>query len=485
MDLNELDRREEEEKLRAGDGRWTAASLAAWEAQQALIGTLVIEPELTGEIMRRVRSEDFSDAAFRHLFAACRELWMDMKPVDPVTVLDRVGDAYKPTIRDAMNATPSIASWESWCRIVADHAQLGRLRELACRVLDCDRADKARELLLAAQGLLAQRESIKITSFREMAADFLSRVESKTPREYLDWGFPALNERVLITQGRFVVLAAESSVGKTALALQISMGVAKSGKRVGFFSLETSQEDAADRIFANRANVALPDIKRQRLRLDDLQRLSRTAVNDRETAYDLIEAAGCTVEDIRAVTLQRQYDVIFVDYVQLIRSNERETSDQVRAVSKALHTMAIQLKCTVVGLSQVTPPQKNQKGERPELSKENLRESHQLIHDAEAILIMDLTDLKDYGSNRILKVDKNKDGSCARMILHFDARHMRFDYVPPYEDDSITAARERNEKMDANRAERQRKAEARRGPAVAGQTSMEELPDDGEALPFD
>ena len=464
-------------------GAWAAASLAAWEAQQALIGTLVIEPKLTGEIMRRVRPEDFSDAAFRHLFEACRALWMELQPVDPVTVLDRVGDAYKPTIRDAMAATPSTASWASFCRIVTDHARLDRLRELAGRVLECDRADQARELLLQAQGLLATRENIKITSFREMATDFLSRAEDKTPREFLDWGFPALNERVLITQGRLVVLAAESSVGKTALALQISMGVAKSGKRVGFFSLETSREDAADRIFANRANVALPDIKRQRLRLDDMQRLTQTAINDREVAYDLIEAAGCSVDDIRATTLMRQYDVIFVDYVQLIQAPGRDPSEQVRAVSMGLHTLALQLGCTVVGLSQVTPPQKNQKGERPELSKENLRESHQLIHDAEAILIMDLTDLRDYGSHRILKVDKNKDGPCCRMILQFDARHMRFDYVPPFEDPDAAAARERNAKMDANREERRRKASAEAAPEIRGQTVMEELPE--EVTPFD
>lgn len=463
-----------------GDGRWFASSVAAWNAQQELIGILVIEPDLTGEIMRRIRAEDFSDASFRHLFEACRALWLELKPLDPVTLLDRVGDAYEQTIRDAMNATPTTAVWESRCRIVADHARLARLRDLASQVLECERADQARDLLLAAQGLLAQRETIKIIPFQEMSANFLTRMDDKKPREFLDWGFEAINERVLITQGRFVVLAAESSVGKTALALQISVGVAKRGKRVGFFSLETSQEDAADRIFANGANVALTDIKLKRLRLDDMQRLTRAAAADRGISFDLIEAAGCTVEDIRATALMRQYDVIFVDYVQLVRSSERETSDQVRAVSMGLHTLALQLSCTVVGLSQVTPPPKNQKGERPELSKENLRESHQLIHDAEAILIMDLTDLKDYNSHRILKVDKNKDGPCCRMTLRFDAKHMRFDYVPPYEDAAVTAARERNEKMDANREARRQKAAARNAPEISGQAHFTELPDADE-----
>lgn len=455
------------------------SSEKAFSAQQAVIGVLMIEPEkLTGEIMRRLRPEDFTDAPLRNIFTACRQLWLEQKPVDPVTVLDRVGAAYKDEIRAAMVATPSTAAWETYCRIAADCARLRRLQELAAQVLECGRADEARDLLLQAQGLLAQRETIRIVGYQEMASDFLTRIERKDDAAFLDWGFPALNERLTISQGRFVVLAAESSVGKTALALQMAMGLAASGKRVGFFSLETSQEDAADRLFANRADVALPDIKHRRLSDADIRKITRSISADQNAVFELVEAAGCSVEDIRATALMRQYDVIFVDYVQLIRSKGDQPSDQVRAVSMGLHTLSLQLGCTVVGLSQVTPPPKNQKGERAELSKENLRESHQLIHDAEAILIMDLADLKDYSSNRILKVDKNKDGPCARMLLHFDARHMRFDYVPPYEDPAVAGARERNEKMDANREARQAAAAAERA-----QVKLEELTD-AEATPW-
>ena len=455
------------------------ATWAAEQAQQSVIGVLMIEPEkLTGEIMQRLRPEDFTDSTFRTLFTACRQLWLDRKPVDPVTLVDRVGGAYRDTVKEAMIATPSTASWETYCRIVADYARLQQLQTLAAAVLECEHADQARELLLRAQGMLAQRENIKISGYQEMAKDFLDRTQNPAPAEFLDWGFPALNERLFVTQGRFVVLAAESSVGKTALALQIAMGLAKSGRRVGFFSLETSQEDAADRIIANRADVALPDIKRRHLTMPDWVKITQSMSADQAVPFELIEAAGCTVEDIRATTLMRQYEVIFVDYVQLVASKGETPSEQVRAVSMGLHTLSLQLGCTVVGLSQVTPPQKNNQGKRPELSKENLRESHQLIHDAEAILILDLADLNDYGSNRILKVDKNKDGPCTRMILHFDARHMRFDYVPPYEDPAVAGARERVEKMDANREARQAAAEAERA-----QVKMDELPD-GEATPW-
>lgn len=458
----------------------------AYDAQSAVLGSLLLASEkIGGEIMRRLRPEDFRDSSLRNLFTAAREIWLEQKPLDPVTLRDRVGPAYTELIAAVMQATPTAANWDAYCDIVRNDARLSALQDLAHQVLLCEKADEARDLLLRMQGQLAQRESIKITSFNEMASDFFDRMSDETPTDFLDWGFPALNSHLHITQGRFVVLAAESSVGKTALALQIARGLALSGKRVGFFSLETSAPDAADRMMANAGDVPLSAIKRKRLDAPAIRRMTKEAERMYGKTFELVESAGCTVDEIRAVTLMRSYDVIFVDYVQMVQSDAKEPSDQVRAVSLALHTMALQLGCTVVGLSQVTPPPKNQKGQRPELSKDNLRESRQLIHDAEAILILDLSDLSDYSSNRIFKVDKNKDGPCCRLILSFDAAKMRFEYVPPVEDESVTRARDRVEKMDRNREERREKAAAQARDAIDGQTGFYELDEEeGGELPF-
>ena len=176
--------------------------------------------------------------------------------------------------------------------------------------------------------------------------------------------------------------------------------------------------------------------------------------------------------------------MIFVDYVQLLQAEGESPAQQVRAISMDLHRMSQQLGVTVIGLSQVTPPPKDAKGRRPELSKENLRESHQLIHDAEAILILDLTDLKDYGSTRVLKVDKNKDGPCCRMLLRFDARHMRFVYQPPVRDPEDIAAAERAAVKDRNREERNEKNAQDRREREAQESAFRELEGGEEELPF-
>ena len=411
---------------------------AAAQAQASLIGSLLLEPKLAGEIFRAVEPDDLSEPSLRTIFQAARELWLSQQPVDPVTLLDRVGDRYGETIADAMRVTPSAANWEAYAKLVRNDARLRRIREAAMAVVSCENADEAAKALAVAQGLLADRESVKISSFLAMSNDFWDRMQDPNP-EYLDLGFDALNKQVRISAGRFVLLAAESSVGKTALALQLALGIARGGKRVGFFSLETSAPDAMDRIVAQSAGVPLPVIKAHKLGPAFTKRIVDMMSRDGGIPFDLIEAAGSTVDDVRAVTLQRRYDVIFVDYVQLLRAEGDGSTQQVRQISMDLHRMSQQLGVTVVGLSQVTPPTPDKNGVRKEISKEHLRESHQLIHDAEVILIMDLSDRTNYNSDRILKIDKNKDGPCGRIILRFSPKFMRFDFVPPHEKKTVDA----------------------------------------------
>ena len=460
-------------------------AVSAYDAQSAVLGSLLLESEkLSGEIFHRLRPEDFTDGSLRSLFTAARELWLDQKRIDPVTLLDRAGAAYGDLLADVLQHTPTAANWESYAAIVKNNAKLAQLRGVALRILDCEKADEARELLLDAQGLLAQRESIKIFSYRDMLNGQLDRLQDGTPPDFLDWGFPQLNARLFIKQGRFVVLGAESSVGKTAFSLQLARGIALKGKRVGFFSLETDHDDAIDRSTANAADVKLANIKQKKLNGFMLEQIIDEFKKNGDAPLDLIEAAGCTVEEIRAKTLAERYDVIFIDYVQLISSTGDGSTEQVRTISMGLHTLALQLGVTVVGLSQVTPPEKKKNGERRRLRKDDLRESKQLGIDAEAVLLLDLTDPDDYRSPRVLIIDKNKDGPPGQMLLAFDAQHMRFTYQPPYVGPEQEAADERNAKMDKNKKDQKKKEAAKAKTQVDGQAVFEDLPDDGEVLPF-
>jgi replicative DNA helicase len=124
--------------------------------------------------------------------------------------------------------------------------------------------------------------------------------------------------------------------------------------------------------------------------------------------------------------IQRGYDAIVVDYLQLINADGEKRWDIVTNISMQLHRLAQQIGVTVIGLSQITPPDAG--GKKARLTMDSLRESRQLKHDADVILLLENCD--DFPGGRTLTVAKNKDGRRNQgMKLVFDAEHMTFSYA--------------------------------------------------------
>ena len=438
-----------------------SAKVKSLDAETAVIGSLMIDADhVAGPIFHRLRPDDFGNQERRNVFKAAQKLWLDQRPLDPVTVLAEAGKDYEKLIYECMMATPTATNAEEYAKIVETEAQLRRLRDVGMRMsLHMDDLDTARKLLSEAEGLLSTQRKDRSRTYREMLEDFLDRQNDTKPLDYLDWGIEELNRNVKISHGRFVILGAQSSVGKTALDLKQAYNIGKSGKRVGFFSYETSLEDAEDRIFANTASVDLARTKTKNLNYMDIEELMREG-NYADSVNLTVEDSGSwTIDELRAITLAKRYEVIFIDYVQIIPGDSRKPRwEVVTETSMALHRMAQNLGVTVIALSQVTAPEKDSKGRRRALTKEDLREAQQLGNDAEAVLLMDLTILGNYDSERELRIDKNKDGGRGRIYLKFDPAHMRF---TPCEKPEHLKKKEFREEMArvAKENKEQRKAE--------------------------
>ena len=456
------------------------------QAEEAVIGAILIDGEaVLPELMQTLRAEDFSDQTLRHLFEAAAALWTEKKPVDPVTIGAALGmsDSYGQIAAEIMERTPTAANAMEYAKIVRERAQLRALQSTGWALTNCTTLAEARELFSRAATLSGERSSMRSRKWRDLAMEFMATLDAP-PDEYLTLGIPELTDAARVQRGQYVVLGAYNSVGKTALSLQMAFALADSGLRVGYFSLETADKLLTRRVFAQQAQTRLRAIQEHRLTKEEV--LRATAVTEKSWNYELelIEAAGSTVAEIRAATLAKRLEVIFIDYVQLLTTGDNIVQE-LRGVSIALRTLAQTLGVTVVVLSQVTLPQRDpKKKQRPYLRKENLRESQQLANDADVVLLLDLSDPDDYEGNRILLMDKNKDVGQARMLLKFDGPRLTFSYIPPLRDSDQQKADERNETMDRNRKERQEKEAAKAKTALDGQETFEELPDDGGPLPF-
>ena len=457
------------------------AVLSAWEqAQYSVIGSLLRAPdEWAGEIFQSATPSMFGNQSLRHVFEAARELWSAGTPVDPVTLGAKAGQEYAQTIVDCVNLTPTAVNAGAYLKILREQARLSAMQVEALSISTAETVEDATESYEKIGKLLAATEDIEDYSLTEMIGMYLDRMNDPTPPDYLHFGMDRLDSALAVTPGMFLIIGADSSTGKTALALQFAVHIAKSGKRVGFFSLETPQEPLQNRILSQHqlAGIPVPSSQQKKLTDEDYARAAQAGILSQDIPLRVIRKAN-TLEKIRARTLQRRFEVIFIDYVQLIDVQGKERFDVVTRISMGLHRMAQELGIVIVGLSQVTPPEK---GKKVKLTVDDLRESRQLKQDADIVLLMTRsTDKDDPPEARILEVAKNKDGRRPKLRLNFDPTHMTF--TPLITMDDIRS----DGRVVRQQQEMRRKAQEKTDPVPADVKpgEMAELSEELEDIPF-
>lgn len=403
-----------------------AAERNRWSmAEQAVIGSMLIDPRCCGEVFQATTAEMFPDRTFRRLYEVTRRLWTEGQPVDPVTVCAGAGDGivYAETIAEVMKITPTAANVMEYCAVLSRCLRFQTFRSAAYEILNAPTLDECQHIWQKLGLELMGAEKLRCQTLAEAISGYLDRMNDATPPETIDFGIKQLDQCLKLRRGKFVILGADSSAGKTALALQFSYHAAGTGKKVGFFSLETDNDTLTDRLMAEEQTAAVPlkNSKNHALRKIDYEKVVQVAMGKTAQSLYLIDACE-TLDDIRTLTVQMGFDLIVVDYLQLINAPGDKRWDIVTNISMQLHRLARKLNVTVLGLSQITP-----KGDGKALTMDDLRESRQLKHDADAILLLELC--KDFPNGRTLTIAKNKDGRRnTGMKLDFEPQHMTFSY---------------------------------------------------------
>lgn len=264
-------------------------------------------------------------------------------------------------------------------------------------------------------------------------------------------------------QGDVVVIGGYPSAGKTALALQMAMWMARKW-RVGFFSLETDHQKVTDRAIAMLNDISFTAIKRRGLTDKDWERFAAKSAENAGLKFTLIEAAGWSVSDITSAAEAYDFDVIFIDYVQLIRPSSTRImrSEQVAEISRELHAFAQSRKKLVIELAQLIReerPAMQKKANKPQQNEprmSDLKESGQLEQDADMIfMVYRPVEGGDYdpAKSRFLRIVKNKEGLLLRTLLWFDGDKQTFTPMTMEtareveEDKKIVERNARNERM--------------------------------------
>lgn len=389
--------------------------------QASVIGSMLIDERTVGPTLGKITGEDFVTDAYRKIYFSIRKLFSDGAAVDPVTVVNALAsdesvDWYD-LVKGCMEVTPTAANVDVYVPIMRQQARLERIRHLGGLLQTVQDEDAARGYIAQLEGNLADNPRMRTVTMEQGLTDFLER--QKTKERYYSWGLKELDDRMYIGSGKYVLIGGYASHGKTAFALSVALTMAKD-HRVGFYSLETDDKTLHDRLVSTMAKISMGRIKRREMEQDDYDELTRISGDYISRKLEVIMAGGCTVEDIYSHAQAHRYDIILVDYVQLIRGTQgRGRTEEITSVSIALHTKAQTTGITVIGLAQLSRPDTQGKQQRAPRLKD-LRESGQLEQDADAVLMLYKEEPDNPHSRRVLSIEKNKEGEVGRVFLSFD-----------------------------------------------------------------
>ncbi len=400
-------------------------AVSGLEAQQAVIGSMLIDPRCVRAVMGAVQESDFTDGACRNTFSAIRRLLLAGRPIDHVLIQDEVhgGASWVAWARELMELTPTAANVLEYCKKTREHAVVYRFRELCGQGLTVTAQEDALRLAQKMSGLFVDNIQERKVSATEMAQNFIRRVTSKEKPEYLPWGIPTADRTVYAELGDMILLGGYPSAGKTLLSVQMALAQAKR-YRVGYYSLETREEKMADRIFAHLAKVSLTSIKERDLTDDQLGALAQAASYfSSGIPVDYFNASGWTAADISSSAVANGYQIIYIDYIQLVDGKGKNDYERVSGVSRDLKNFANRTKTTIVALAQLTRAEKVTKDKQTFFlppTMQSFKESGQLEQDADAAFLLWPSDPNDNTSQRVLKLGKNKEGEKFTRYLSFD-----------------------------------------------------------------
>ena len=427
------------------------------EAEKALLGAIILKPDVMHDVSVTVFPESFYADKHRNIFSAISQIFSKGDPIDLVSVvtklkdmsvLDRVGGAAY--ITELIEMVPAAGNATYYAEQVLNKSTLRNLIHAADDIAeigfgDPESVDEAldqaeKKIFQATQAPSSQKFFPIGTALKEAWERFEHLSENQDVRRGVPSGFTALDNVLSgFQKSDLVILAARPSMGKTTFALDIARNAAlQYGSSVGIFSLEMSSQQLVDRMLAAESGVDSWKLRTGRLSNDhEYEALQDAMTKLHKAPIHIIDDPALNIVKMRSAArrLKNEYglDMLIVDYLQLMSPTLTKNSDsmvqQVTEISRSLKILARELEVPVIALSQLSRAVE-QRGGKPRLS--DLRDSGSIEQDADVVMFIHREDKmnKDKEAERPniaeILIEKHRNGPTGHAALVVDGAHVRF-----------------------------------------------------------
>lgn len=425
------------------------------EAEQGVLGAMLLSPNVAAEISEVLRDDDFFYPAHALIYKAMMDLYADGKEIDPVLLmgrldrfneLERAGGA--PYIHTLLASVPTAANARYYAEIVAEKAVLRRLVDAGTRVvqLGYEAAEDAEieSVLDRAQQYVFNVSQHKKSDDYKLLADLIDPtidelVQLQTHgglEKGVPTGFADLDKLTNgLHAGQMIIIAARPGVGKSTLALDFMRSCSiHHGKTSVVFSLEMSSSEILMRLLSAESEVKLADMRAGRISKDEWAKVERTLTRIQDAPLFIDDSPNLTMMEIRTkarkIKQQHGLDLIVLDYLQLMSSGKKVESRQqeVSEFSRSLKLLAKELEVPLIAISQLNRGPESRTDKRPQLA--DLRESGSLEQDADMVMLLYRPDSQDRDSERAGEADiilaKHRGGPIDTITVAQQLHYSRF-----------------------------------------------------------
>ncbi len=425
------------------------------EAEQSVVGAMLMDRDAIMTALEIISGKDFYQTAYGAIFEAMVELFNEGKPVDLVTLQERLREKDVPPeitslefVKELVTAVPTSANVKYYADIVADKSMMRKLIKLNDEISNiCYAGKEPLENVLettekAVFDLLQRRGAEDYTSIKEIVLTALDRIERASKNKGVVTGVPTgfidLDYKLSGLQpSDLVLVAARPSMGKTAFVLNIAQYVAfRKEKGVAIFSLEMAKEQLVNRLFALEAQVDSQALRTGNLKDSDWEKLIEGAGIIGKSNLIIDDTPGISVSEVRSkcrkYKLEHDIQLIVIDYLQLMsgrvggRSESRQ--QEISEISRSLKALARELNVPVVALSQLSRAVESRPDKRPMLS--DLRESGAIEQDADVVMFIYRDEYynrdSDYKKQAEIIIAKQRNGPVGTVHLAWLADYTKF-----------------------------------------------------------
>lgn len=407
------------------------------DAEKGVIGSILTAPESICEVYTVIKPEMFSDELGQECYRAMCAMYDNGQTVNIVELngllencrIDK--DVINEVLKSAVMGLTTSAYIKHYASELAREYQSRKVKELISRVslLPKDIENTMGEILTTLE-TLCEKEETTYKSMKQIVEECKDNYFADREETGIGTGFYKLDELLGGLEGGDVtVIGARPAVGKSAFVVQMILQMASRGKRVGYFNLEMSDSQVFERAVSNLTSIQLTRIRRAKQFLGDEKALFSRA-SEVLSGYDITVASGSkSVSQIRTESRHMGFDVIVIDYLQLIKADRKyaNRASEVGDISKAIKGLAMELKIPVIVLSQLNRTSEHKETREPTMAE--LRESGDIEQDASCIIL--LWNLSESNNSfKGLKVDKNRQGELGKIGLKFVGDNMRFEEQP-------------------------------------------------------